>query len=136
MPGIRPTEAAREHAHAAQSQLVRQEGPGLFRNLMAMDADECIRAYPLDGVVLLSGCDKTTPAMLMGAASADVPAIMVTGGPMLKGVWCNQELGSGTDARKIWAQRRAGEITDEVMAEVEGCLSRSSGHCMVMGTAS
>ena len=64
--------------------------------------------------------------MLMGAASADVPAIMVTGGPMLKGVWCNQELGSGTDARKIWAQRRAGEITDEVMAEVEGCLSRSS----------
>src|SRR5216684_3426069 len=108
----------------------------LFRNLMAMDVEECIRAYPLDSVVLLAACDKTTPAMLMGAASADVPAIMVTGGPMLKGVWCNQELGSGTDARKIWAQRRAGEITDEVMAEVEGCLSRSSGHCMVMGTAS
>src|ERR1700675_4506288 len=108
----------------------------LFRNLMAMDVEECIRAYPLDSVVLLAACDKTTPAMLMGAASADVPAIMVTGGPMLKGVWCNQELGSGTDARKIWAQRRAGEITDEVMAEVEACLSRSSGHCMVMGTAS
>src|SRR5216684_3538037 len=108
----------------------------LFRNLMAMDVEECIRAYPLDSVVLLAACDKTTPAMLMGAASADVPAIMVTGGPMLKGMWCNQELGSGTDARKIWAQRRAGEITDEVMAEVEGCLSRSSGHCMVMGTAS
>ncbi|HWN14584.1 MAG TPA: dihydroxy-acid dehydratase, partial [Candidatus Dormibacteraeota bacterium] len=79
----------------------------LFRNLMAMDVEECIRAYPLDSVVLLAACDKTTPAMLMGAASADVPAIMVTGGPMLKGVWCNQELGSGTDARKIWAQRRA-----------------------------
>src|SRR5580700_6476775 len=108
----------------------------LFRNLMAMDVEECIRAYPMDGVVLLCGCDKTTPAMLMGAASADVPAIMVTGGPMLKGVWCNQELGSGTDARKLWAQRRAGEITDEVMAEVEACLSRSTGHCMVMGTAS
>ena len=108
----------------------------LFRNLMAMDVEECIRAYPLDSVVLLAACDKTTPAMLMGAASADVPAIMVTGGPMLKGMWCNQELGSGTDARKMWAQRRAGEITDEVMAEVEACLSRSSGHCMVMGTAS
>ncbi len=108
----------------------------LFRNLMAMDVEECIRAYPLDSVVLLAACDKTTPAMLMGAASADVPAIMVTGGPMLRGMWCNQELGSGTDARKMWAQRRAGEITDEVMAEVEACLSRSSGHCMVMGTAS
>src|SRR5260221_11667906 len=108
----------------------------LFRNLMAMDVEECIRAYPLDSVVLLAACDKTTPAMLMGAASANVPAIMVTGGPMLRGMWCNQELGSGTDARKMWAQRRAGEITDEVMAEVEACLSRSAGHCMVMGTAS
>ncbi len=108
----------------------------LFRNLMAMDVEECIRAYPLDAVVLLSGCDKTTPAMLMGAASADVPAIMVTGGPMLRGIWCNQELGSGTDARKLWSQRRAEEITDETLAEVESCLSRSTGHCMVMGTAS
>jgi dihydroxy-acid dehydratase len=108
----------------------------LFRNLMAMDVEECIRAYPLDAVVLLAACDKTTPAMLMGAASADVPAIMVTGGPMLKGVWCNQELGSGTDARKIWAQKRAGQITDEVWSEIESCLSRSTGHCMVMGTAS
>src|SRR5499426_409736 len=108
----------------------------LFRNLMAMDVEECIRAYPLDAVVLLSGCDKTTPAMLMGAASADVPAIMVTGGPMLRGMWRNQELGSGTDARKLWTQRRAGEVTDEEMAEVESCLSRSTGHCMVMGTAS
>jgi dihydroxy-acid dehydratase len=108
----------------------------LFRNLMAMDVEECIRAYPLDAVVLLAACDKTTPAMLMGAASADVPAIMVTGGPMLKGVWCNQELGSGTDARKMWAQKRAGEITDEVWSEIESCLSRSTGHCMVMGTAS
>ena len=108
----------------------------LFRNLMAMDVEEYIRAYPLDAVVLLAACDKTTPAMLMGAASADVPAIMVTGGPMLRGVWCNQELGSGTDARKMWAQRRAGEITDEVWSEIESCLSRSTGHCMVMGTAS
>src|SRR6058998_3347987 len=108
----------------------------LFRNLMAMDVEECLRAYPLDAVVLLSGCDKTTPAMLMGAASADVPAIMVTGGPMLRGVWRDQELGSGTDARKLWTQRRAGELSDEELAEVESCLSRSTGHCMVMGTAS
>src|SRR6266480_613581 len=72
----------------------------MFRNLMAMDVEECIRAYPLDAVVLLSGCDKTTPAMLMGAASADVPAIMVTGGPMLRGTWRTEELGSGTGARR------------------------------------
>ncbi len=108
----------------------------LFRNLMAMEVEEQIRAYPLDAVVLLSGCDKTTPAMLMGAASADVPAIMVTGGPMLRGMWRDQELGSGTDARKLWAQRRAGDMSDEELAEVESCLSRSTGHCMVMGTAS
>ena len=79
----------------------------LFRNLMAMDVEECIRAYPLDAVVLLSGCDKTTPAMLMGAASADVPAIMVTGGPMLRGNWRGQELGSGTDLAPVGASRRA-----------------------------
>jgi L-arabonate dehydrase len=108
----------------------------LFRNLMAMEVEEQIRAYPLDAVVLLSGCDKTTPAMLMGAASADVPAIMVTGGPMLRGVWRDREIGSGTDARKIWADRRAGDVSDEEVAEVESCLSRSTGHCMVMGTAS
>src|SRR5437899_1076827 len=80
----------------------------LFRNLMAMDVEECIRAYPLDAVVLLSGCDKTTPAMLMGAASADVPAIMVTGGPMLSGKWRTEELGSGTDLWRLWAEPRAG----------------------------
>src|SRR3989454_1303756 len=108
----------------------------LFRNLMAMDVEECIRAYPLDAVVLLSGCDKTTPAMLMGAASADVPAIMVTGGPMLRGKWRTEELGSGTDVRRLWAERRADRLTDEELCEVEACLSRSTGHCMVMGTAS
>jgi dihydroxy-acid dehydratase len=108
----------------------------LFRNLMAMDVEECIRAYPLDAVVLLSGCDKTTPAMLMGAASADVPAIMVTGGPMLRGVWRREELGSGTDLWRLWAERRAERITDEELCEAESCMSRSSGHCMVMGTAS
>jgi dihydroxy-acid dehydratase len=108
----------------------------LFRNLMAMDVEECIRAYPLDAVVLLSGCDKTTPAMLMGAASADVPALMVTGGPMLRGRWRTEELGSGTDAWRLWAERRADRLTDEELCEAESCMSRSSGHCMVMGTAS
>jgi L-arabonate dehydrase len=108
----------------------------LFRNLMAMEVEESIRAYPLDAVVLLSGCDKTTPAMLMGAASADVPAIMVTGGPMLRGVWRGEEIGSGTDPRRLWTERRAGQVSDEELAEVESCLSRSPGHCMVMGTAS
>ncbi|HMH51462.1 MAG TPA: IlvD/Edd family dehydratase [Candidatus Acidoferrum sp.] len=108
----------------------------LFRNLMAMDVEECIRAYPLDAVVLLSGCDKTTPAMLMGAASADVPTIMVTGGPMLNGVWRQEELGSGTDLWRLWAEKRAGRLTDEELCEAESCMSRSSGHCMVMGTAS
>jgi dihydroxy-acid dehydratase len=108
----------------------------LFRNLMAMDVEECIRAYPLDAVVLLSGCDKTTPAMLMGAASADVPAIMVTGGPMLRGRWRTEDLGSGTDVWRLWAERRADRLTDEELCEAESCMSRSSGHCMVMGTAS
>ena len=108
----------------------------LFRNLMAMDVEECIRAYPLDAVVLLSGCDKTTTAMLMGAASADVPAVMVTGGPMLRGKWRDEELGSGTDAWRLWAERRAGRLSDEELCEAESCMSRSSGHCMVMGTAS
>jgi L-arabonate dehydrase len=108
----------------------------LFRNLMAMDVEECIRAYPLDAVVLLSGCDKTTPAMLMGAASADVPAIMVTGGPMLRGTWRTEHLGSGTDVWRLWAERRAERMTDEELCEAESCMSRSAGHCMVMGTAS
>src|SRR5215813_4685004 len=108
----------------------------LFRNLMAMEVEEQIRAYPLDAVVLLSGCDKTTPAMLMGAASADVPAIMVTGGPMLSGKWRAEELGSGTDGWRLWAERRAGQISDEEFCEAESCMSRSAGHCMVMGTAS
>ena len=108
----------------------------LFRNLMAMDVEECIRAYPLDAVVLLSGCDKTTPAMLMGAASADVPAVMVTGGPMLRGRWRTEDLGSGTDNWRLWAERRADRLSDEAWAEAESCMSRSNGHCMVMGTAS
>lgn len=108
----------------------------LFRNLMAMDVEECIRAYPMDGVVLLCGCDKTTPAQLMGAASADLPSIMVTGGPMMAGEWRGKKLGSGTDGRKLFDQLRAGRITEEDWCEIESCLARTSGHCTVMGTAS
>jgi len=108
----------------------------LYRNLMAMDVEECITSYPLDGVVLLAGCDKTTPAQLMGAASADIPAIMVTGGPMLRGMWRGQELGSGTDVRRLWDEVRAGRLSEEAWCEVESCVSRSAGHCTVMGTAS
>jgi L-arabonate dehydrase len=108
----------------------------LFRNLMAMDVEESIRANPIDGVVLLSGCDKTTPAQLMGAASADIPAIMVTGGPMLAGNWQGNVLGSGTDGRKYFQELRAGRITEEQWCEIEGCIARSAGHCTVMGTAS
>ncbi|MGA2074152.1 MAG: IlvD/Edd family dehydratase [Terriglobia bacterium] len=108
----------------------------LYRNLMAMDVEECIRAYPLDGVVLLCGCDKTTPAQLMGAASADVPALMVPGGPMLRGMWHGKELGSGTDLRRFWEEVRAGRLGEEEFCEIESCVSRSAGHCTVMGTAS
>ena len=108
----------------------------LYRNLMAMEVEECLRAYPLDGVVLLCGCDKTTPAQLMGAASADIPALMVPGGPMLRGMWRGRELGSGTDVRRFWDEVRADRMSEEEWCEIESCVSRSSGHCTVMGTAS
>src|SRR5690349_19134458 len=108
----------------------------LLRNLMAMDVEESIRANPIDGVVLLCGCDKTTPAQLMGAASADIPAIVVPGGPMLSGQWKDRKLGSGTDGRKLFDLFRTGRLTEEEWSEIEGGLSRSAGHCTVMGTAS
>src|SRR5579859_4636260 len=108
----------------------------MYRNLMAMDVEESIRANPLDAVVLLCGCDKTTPAQLMGAASADIPAIMVPGGPMLAGEWRGQRLGSGTDGKKLFDLYRTGRLTEEEWCEVESCIARSTGHCTVMGTAS
>jgi L-arabonate dehydrase len=108
----------------------------LYRNLMAMDVEESIRANPIDGVVLLTGCDKTTPAQLMGAASADLPTILIPGGPMLKGYYKNKPIGSGTDVWKFEDMRRLGKMSDEEFTEIESCLSRSFGHCMVMGTAS
>jgi dihydroxy-acid dehydratase len=108
----------------------------LFRNLASMDVEEAIRANPLDGVVLLGGCDKTTPALLMGAASADVPAVLVTGGPQLNGNWRGEEVGSCTDCRRYQTELRAGRISTEDWAELQGCIIRSPGHCMTMGTAS
>ena len=108
----------------------------LFRNLMSMEVEESVRANPLDGVVLLGGCDKTTPALLMGAASADVPAIMVTGGPQLNASWRGEVLGSCTDCRRYEVELRAGRITQEDWSDLQTCIVRSPGHCMVMGTAS
>lgn len=108
----------------------------LFRNLAAMDVEEGIRAHPLDGVVLLMGCDKTTPALLMGAASADLPTIGVSGGPQLRGMYRGQIIGSGTNIISMSEQLRAGEITLDAFHEAEAGMNRSSGHCMTMGTAS
>ncbi|GAA5187936.1 IlvD/Edd family dehydratase [Rugosimonospora acidiphila] len=108
----------------------------LYRNLLAMEAEELIRANPLDGVVLLSGCDKTTPGLLMAAASVDLPAIMVTGGPMLNGKYRGEDVGSGTHVWKFEADLKAGRMTQEECYVAEGCMARSNGHCMTMGTAS
>jgi dihydroxy-acid dehydratase len=108
----------------------------LYRNLMAMDVEESIRSYPLDGVVLLTGCDKTNPASVLGACSADIPSIVVTGGPMLNGHWRGKELGSCSDCWRYHAELRAGRITEQDLGEIENAMSRSHGHCMTMGTAS
>ena len=108
----------------------------LYRNLMSMDVEESIRANPIDGVVLLSGCDKTTPAMLMGAASVDVPAILVTGGPQVGASWRGERLGTCTDCRRYEQELRAGRITEEDWADLQGSIIASPGHCGVMGTAS
>jgi L-arabonate dehydrase len=108
----------------------------LFRNLASMDVEETIRANPIDGVVLLTGCDKTTPALVMGAASCDLPAIVVSGGPMLTGRWRGRELGSGTDVWRFAEEARSGNMTFAEFAEAEAAMSRSAGHCMTMGTAS
>ncbi len=108
----------------------------LYRNLASMDVEESIRANPLDGVVLLMGCDKTTPALLMGAASVDVPTIGISGGPMLRGVYKGTYIGSGTNTISMSEQLRSGEITLSDYHEAEACMHRSQGHCMTMGTAS
>jgi L-arabonate dehydrase len=108
----------------------------LYRNLLAMEAEELIRANPLDGVVLLSGCDKTTPGLLMAASSVGLPAIMVTGGPMLNGKYQGTDVGSGTAVWRWEEDLLAGRMTEAECAFAEGCMARSNGHCMTMGTAS
>ena len=108
----------------------------LYRNLASMDVEESIRGNPVDGVVLLMGCDKTTPSLLMGACSADLPTIGVSGGPMLNGRWRDQQLGSGTGVWSMSEQVRAGTLKLEEFFEAESCMHRSHGHCMTMGTAS
>jgi dihydroxy-acid dehydratase len=108
----------------------------LFRNLMSMDVEETIRANPMDGVVLLTGCDKTNPASLMGAASCDLPTLLVSGGPMLKGKYRGQDLGSGTDIWRLSERVRAGQMSMAEFMEAEQGMARSAGFCMTMGTAS
>ena len=108
----------------------------MFRNLVSMDVEESIRANPLDGVVLLVGCDKTTPALLMGAASCDLPAVVVSTGPMLNGKWRGQDVGSGTSVFRWFEDVRAGRMTEQEFRDTEHCMSRSDGTCMTMGTAS
>ncbi|HMQ94673.1 MAG TPA: L-arabinonate dehydratase [Amaricoccus sp.] len=108
----------------------------LYRNLLAMEAEEMIRAHPLDGVVLMGGCDKTTPGLVMGALTAGVPMIFLPAGPMLRGHYAGRVLGSGSDAWKYWDERRAGKVTDEEWLGIQGGIARSVGTCMTMGTAS
>ncbi|WP_410585292.1 L-arabinonate dehydratase [Amycolatopsis sp. lyj-108] len=121
---------------ATLSETFQKPTPMLYRNLLSLETEEILRSYPIDGAVLMGGCDKTTPALLMGAASAGLPAIFVPAGPMLRGHWRNEVLGSGTDMWKYWDDKRAGLIGDEELSELERGLARSPGTCMTMGTAS
>src|SRR4029079_5237794 len=107
----------------------------LYRNMLAMDAEELLRGHPVDGVVLMGGCDKTTPGLLLGATSMGLPTIYLPAGPMLRGNWKGKTLGSGSDAWKFWDERRAGKISDKDWVDVEAGIARSHGTCMTMGTA-
>src|SRR3954470_13431100 len=108
----------------------------LYRNMLAMDVEELLRSHPVDGAILMGGCDKTTPALLLGATSAGLPAIFVPAGPMLRGNWKGKVLGSGSDAWKYWDERRAGNISGADWGNVQAGIARSHGTCMTMGTAS
>jgi len=121
---------------ATLSETFQKPTPMLYRNLLSLETEEILRSYPIDGAVLMGGCDKTTPALLMGATSAGLPSIFVPAGPMLRGHWRNEVLGSGTDMWKYWDDKRAGLIGDEELSELERGLARSPGTCMTMGTAS
>jgi L-arabonate dehydrase len=115
---------------------IMKPGTMLWRNLASMDVEETIRANPLDGIVLLTGCDKTTPSTLMGAASVNLPTIVVPGGPMLNGKFRGKDIGSGTATWQLSEGMKAGTVSREDLIEAESCMSRSAGHCMTMGTAS
>ncbi|MGW7515524.1 L-arabinonate dehydratase [Streptomyces sp. NPDC054796] len=121
---------------ATLSETFQKPTPMLYRNLLAMETEELLRSYPVDGAVLMGGCDKTTPALLMGAASVDLPAVFVPAGPMLRGHWRGETLGSGTDMWRYWDDKRAGLIGERELSELECGLARSPGTCMTMGTAS
>ena len=118
------------------TEMYMKPSPMLYRNLLAMDTEEALRSLPIDGAVLMGGCDKTTPGLLMGAISMDLPAIYLPAGPMLRGNWNGQPLGSGTDSLKFWTERCAGGITQEDWSDIENGIARSPGFCMTMGTAS
>ena len=120
----------------ALSEIFMKPSAMFYRNLLAMEVEEVLRCHPIDGAVLMGGCDKTTPALIMGATSANIPAIYFPGGPMLKGNWNGTTLGSGTDVWKYWAERCAGNISECAWRQIENDIARSPGHCMTMGTAS
>jgi len=108
----------------------------MYRNLLALETEELLRSYPVDGCILMGGCDKTTPALIMGALSMNLPAVFMPAGPMLRGNWRGNTLGSGSDSWKYWAELRAGNIDEQAWSEIEEGIARSAGHCMTMGTAS
>lgn len=118
------------------SETYMKPSPMMYRNFLAMETEELLRSQPIDGVVLMGGCDKTTPGLLMGAISMNLPSIYLPAGPMLRGNWNGKVLGSGSDVWKYWAEKSAGNITDCEWSEMEDGIARSPGHCMTMGTAS
>ncbi len=118
------------------TEIYMKPSPMLYRNLLAMDTEETLRSLPIDGAVLMGGCDKTTPGLLMGAISVNLPAIFLPAGPMLRGNWNGQALGSGTDLWKYWTERCAGTVSEEDWTAIESGIARSPGFCMTMGTAS
>ena len=118
------------------SETYMKPSPMMYRNFLAMETEELLRSQPIDGVVLMGGCDKTTPGLLMGAISMNLPSIYLPAGPMLRGNWNGKILGSGSDVWKYWAEKKAGNISDCEWNEMEDGIARSPGHCMTMGTAS
>src|ERR1700760_4322023 len=121
---------------ATLSETFQKPTPMMYRNLLSMEAEELLRSYPFDGAVLMGGCDKTTPALIMGALSAQLPFVYVPAGPMLRARWRGTTLGSGSDVWKYWAELRAGNITEADWEGIEERIAATPGHCMTMGTAS